>query len=198
MVESFLMNFSEVHRMLTYVAIFFGMFIEGEIILILAGILVRAGNIEFFDTFLVAFIAVILHDIFYWFIGVRLSKTTKTKFLFFNLEKIKSFLNKIQKLDYYHVFISKFGFSINRFVLIASGYLKMPFKKLISNSIPADFIWTILFISLGFMFAEGTAILKKDLKIFAILITIFLVAVIFIEKWIQRVIKKQSHIDNNS
>lgn len=54
MVENFLMNFSEVHRILTYVAIFLGMFIEGELILIFAGILVRSGTIDFLDSVFIA------------------------------------------------------------------------------------------------------------------------------------------------
>lgn len=190
------MNFSEVHRILTYGAIFLGMFIEGEFILILAGILVRNGTIDFLDSVFIALTGVIIHDILFWFIGIKLSQTEKKKFLFFNLEKIKSVLDKINKINYFHVFVSKFGFSINRFFLIASGYFKMPFKKLIKYTIPADFVWTVFFVSLGYMFAEGTAILKTDLKIFAVFVTIFLVVVIFVEKWIQKIIKKQSKINN--
>lgn len=190
------MNFSEVHRILTYIAIFLGMFIEGELILIFAGILVRSGTIDLLDSVFVAFIGVIIHDILFWFVGIKLSQTEKKKFLFFNLGKIKSVLDKINKINYFHVFISKFGFSINRLVLIASGYFKMSFKKIIKYTIPADFIWTVFFISLGYMFAEGTAILKKDLKIFAVFVTIFLVVIIFVENWVQKIIKKQSKINN--
>ena len=190
------MNFSEVHRILTYVAIFLGMFIEGEFILILAGILVRNGTIDFLDSVFIALAGVMIHDILFWFVGIKLSQTEKKKFLFFNLEKIKSVLDKINKINYFHVFVSKFGFSINRFFLIASGYFKMPFKKLVKYTIPADFVWTVFFVSLGYMFAEGTAILKTDLKIFAVFVTIFLVVVIFVEKWIQKIIKKQSKINN--
>lgn len=190
------MNFSEVHRILTYVAIFLGMFIEGELILIFAGILVRSGTIDFLDSVFIALAGVIIHDVLFWFIGMKLLQTEKKKFLFFNLEKIKSVLDKINKINYFHVFVSKFGFSINRFVLIASGYFKMPFKKLVKYTIPADFVWTVFFVSLGYMFAEGTAILKMDLKIFAVFVTIFLVVVIFVENWIQKIIKKQSKINN--
>ena len=196
MVEHFLINFSESHRILIYLIIFFGMFIEGEIILILTGILIRGRHgIQFLDAFLVAFIAVILHDIVYWLIGKWLFKTQSKKLLFLNLDKVKLFFNKFKKVNYHHIFISKFGFSINRFILVASGYLKMPFKKLIKYSIPADFIWTLLLISAGFWFAEGTSILRKDLKIFAISVTIFLAAVIAIENLVQKAIKEKEEFE---
>lgn len=192
MVEQFLLNFSETHRIIAYALIFIGLFIEGEVVLILAGILVKNGNITFITTFGIAFIATIIHDIFFYQIGTKLAKTGRKKFLFFNLEKIKSFLDGIHKIDYYHIFISKFGFSTNRFVLIAAGYMnKMSLEKLVKYSIPADFLWSLIFISLGVLFAEGTSILKKDLKIFAISVTIFLVAIIVIKKLIQKAIKKE-------
>ncbi len=196
MVEHFLINFSETHRIFIYLIIFFGMFVEGEIILILTGILIRGRHgIHFLDAFLVAFAAVILHDITYWYIGKRLLKTQDKKFLFFNLEKAKAFLDKIGKVNYLHIFISKFGFSINRFTLIASGYFKMPLKKIIKYSIPADFVWTLIMISLGFWFAYSTAILRKDLKIFAISVTILLVVVIAVENLVQKAIREKEEVE---
>ena len=192
MVEHFLINFSETHRILIYLIIFFGMFVEGEIILILAGILIRGRHgIHFLDAFIVAFVAVMIHDILYWLIGNWLSKTQSKKFLFFNLDKVKVFFDKFKKVSHVHIFISKFGYSINRFTLVASGYLEMPLKKFIKYSIPADFIWALVLISLGFWFADSTAILRKDLKIFAISVTILLVAVIIIENLVQKAIKEK-------
>jgi len=187
-----LLNFSEFHRALTYVVIFFGMFIEGEVILVLAGILIKSGQIYFLDTFFVAFLGAAIHDIGFWVIGKKLLKTSNKKFLFFNLEKIKAFIDKFNGFNAMYVFISKFGWSINRVVLISSGYLKVPFQKLIKYSLPANLIWTAIFLSIGYTFAGTTEILKKDLKLFSILVTVFIIAIIVIENLIQKFIKKQA------
>ena len=187
MIESLLINFSEIHRVFVYLAIFLGMFIEGELILILAGILIRGGHLDFFDTLFIAFGAVIIHDIVYWLIGKKLAERERQKLLFFNLEKIKPFLEKIQKNNELYIFVSKFAWNLNRFVLIASGYVKTPLKKFIRYSLPAGFIWTTTFISLGFVFAQKTEILKKDLKTVAVLLTIFLLAIIVLENLFQKI-----------
>jgi membrane protein DedA with SNARE-associated domain len=172
---------------LAYGIIFLGMFIEGELILILAGILIRGGHLDFLDTIFIAFGAVVIHDIAYWLIGKKLAERGGQKFLFFNLEKIKPFLEKIRNNNELYVFVSKFAWNLNRFVLIASGYIGTPFKKIIRYSLPAGFIWTITFISLGFIFAQKTEILKKDLKTVAVSLTIFLLAVIVLENLFQKI-----------
>jgi membrane protein DedA with SNARE-associated domain len=187
MIESLLINFSEIHRAFAYLAMFLGMFIEGELILILAGILIRGGHLDFFDTLFIAFVAVVLHDIVYWLIGKKLAERGKQKFLFFNLERISPILEKIKNNNELYIFVSKFAWNLNRFVLIASGYIGTPFKKFIRYSLPAGFIWAITFISLGFIFAQKTEILKKDLKTVAVSLTIFLLAVIVLENLFQKI-----------
>ncbi len=188
--EQFFANFSEVHRILTYIIIFLGMFIEGEVVLILSGILVRGGSINFLNVVIFAFSAVVIHDIAYWFIGKKLSQLHKKKFLFFNLEKMESLFNKIKSREGLYIFASKFAWNTNRFVLLSSGYMKTPFKRLLRNSIPAALIWTIAFVSLGFVFADQAGILKKDLKKVAIFITILLIAVILLENVFRKIIAK--------
>ena len=188
-------QFAHTHQVLIYLIIFLGMFVEGEIILILSGVLVRSRGIDFFDTLLIAIIAVIFHDIGYWYIGRLLSKTKKKKFWFVNLEKLENFLKRFEKRSGLYIFISKFAWSMNRFVLLASGYFKTPIKKLLNYSIPVAVIWTTTFISLGYIFADKTAILKKDLKLFAISIAIFLIAIIIIENTFQKALKKEEKID---
>ena len=61
--QSFLINFSETHRILAYLIIFIGVLIEGEIILILAGVLSRNGYLDFFNVIIFAFVAAVIHDL---------------------------------------------------------------------------------------------------------------------------------------
>jgi membrane protein DedA with SNARE-associated domain len=190
--EQILLNFSEFHRFLTYAAIFLGMFIEGEIILVLSGILIKSGQIYFLETFAIAFMGAVMHDFGFWLVGKKLLKTDRKKFLFFNLEKIKAFLDKFNNFNAVYVFISKFGWSINRVVLISSGYLKVSVQKLIKYSLLANLFWVAIFISIGYTFAGTTEILKKDVKLFSILVTVFIIAIIVIENLIQKFIKKQA------
>lgn len=191
------MQFSETHRLLAYLIIFIGMFIEGELILVLAGILVKGGALGFFNTFLTAFVAVVLHDLLYWSIGRKLFKFKKTKFGFFRLEKMEPFFNKFKKREGFFIFASKFAWNLNRVVLISLGYLGTSSKKIIKYSVIAAILWSIAFISLGYIFAEQTDLLKQDLKKMALSVTFLLIAVIAIESIFQKIFKKESVINNN-
>lgn len=191
--ESLLTNFSETHRILSYLIVFFSIFIEGEIVLLLAGVLSHKGYLDIFDLIMIALVATTLHDLLFWSIGVKLSKTNREKFLFVSLEKVKGFLGKLRAGNGLYIFISKFAWNLNRIVLISSGYLKTPVKELLRYSIPAAFIWSITLVSLGYVFAFKTDILKKDVKTAAILLTVFIVAIIFLENLLRKMIIKKNN-----
>lgn len=188
--EHFLLYFCQGHQLLAYAIIFLGMFIEGEAVLILSGILVKGHTLHFFDTLIVAFVAVVLHDILYWQIGKILSRKKVKKFLFLNLEKFHPFQESSQAMNGVYIFISKFAWNLNRLALISRGYLNISLKHLIKYSIPAAFLWSVTFISLGYMFAEQTDLLKHDLKTVIIFVTGFLVLVIALESLMRKNFKK--------
>lgn len=183
--ETFLANFSEVHRILTYLFIFLGIFVEGEIILIVSGVLVRAGSIDFFDTLAVAFCGTIAHDITYWYIGKLFFASKKEKFLFLNLKRLGPFLARIHKNNSY-IFTSKFTWAFNRLVLIASGYENMPVRRLLNYVIPAAFLWVTTLVALGYVFAHKTHILRKDIRTVILSITVFVVVLFIFENIFQK------------
>ncbi|OGD24408.1 hypothetical protein A2Z10_01655 [Candidatus Azambacteria bacterium RBG_16_47_10] len=183
--ETFFTNFSEVHRFLTYLLIFGGIFIEGEIVLIIAGVLIRAGNIDFFDTIIIAFIGTVAHDIFYWQLGRWFFASQKDRFFFLNVGKLGPFLTKIHKNDSY-IFTSKFTWAFNRLILIASGYGNMPMRKLLRHAVPAAFIWVVTLVSLGYIFADKTDLLKKNITTIIFSITLFVVVLYILENVFQR------------
>jgi len=189
--ESLLTNFSETHRILSYLIIFFGMFVEGEVILLLAGVLSHRGYLDVFDVMMIASIGAILHDVLYWSIGIKFSRASKGKFLFINLEKTKEFLEKVNFNNGLYIFISKFSWNLNRLALITSGYLKTPIKSLLRYSVPAGIIWSITFTSLGYVFAFETSLLRKDIATAGIFLAIFIVAVIILEVFLKKLLIKR-------
>ena len=191
--EAILTNFSETHRIFAYLIIFFSIFIEGEIILLLAGVLSHKGYLDISDVIVVAFVAAVLHDILYWSIGGRLLKTAKQKFLFINLEKIKSFLDKFKIGNGLYIFISKFAWSFNRITLIASGYIKMPLSELLRYSITASIIWSVTLVSLGNIFASETHVLKRDIKTASLLLTGFIVIIVILENLFRKALEKKTY-----
>lgn len=196
MMESLLANFTQIGFAATYAIVFAGMFIEGEAFLILAGILVRGQVIDYMDTIVVAFFAVILHDIGYWFIGKKLGMAKKEKFWFINMEKAEKVFKKLKKREGLYIFMSKFAWGMNRFVLLSSGYFNTPLKKLVKYSIPAAFIWTTTFVSVGYVFADRAGLWKKDIKTVTVFAAAFFIGMILIEHQVGRSIKEDAQLPN--
>lgn len=182
--------FFESHRFISYLIIFFPIFVEGEIILLLAGVFSHKGYLDVFDVMAIAAFGAFLHDIFYWSIGEKLSKSGKKRFLFVDLEKIGNFLEKSSFSPGCLVFISKFAWTLNRIVLITYGRMKIPFKKLWRYSAAAAISWSILLVSLGYLFASKTDVLKKNFKTAALLLVGFIVGVVILENILAKTIKK--------
>ncbi len=194
--ESLLTNFSETHRIISYLIIALAILIEGEVVLILAGILSHKGYLDIFNVILFVFAAAIIHDLIYWSIGKKLSASGKKRFLFINLEKIKEFLEKTKINNGFYIFISKFAWNLNRVVLIINGYLKTPVKELLRYSVPASLIWSIVFVSIGYIFALETDFLKKDLKTAAFLLMGFIIIIVVLENLLRKIIEKRTKKDN--
>lgn len=192
MVGHLLAQFIEHHRILMYVILFLGMFIEGEMILIFAGVLVRSRNIHYFDTIAIAFVAVLLHDIGYWYIGKRLAMVKKEKVFGIDLKKAEKLFAKLKEREGLYIFTSKFAWGMNRFVLISSGYFQTKLKKLIKYSIGAAVIWTTTLVSLGYIFAEQTAILKKDVRMVALGFAALFLVVFYVEHMLKKMFLEEA------
>ena len=198
MLETILFAFAHIGAMATYTIIFAGMFVEGEFFLILAGILVRGQVIDYWDTITIAFCAVVLHDMGYWLIGTRLSASKRKKFLFINLEKAEAVFKRLGKRQGLYLFMSKFAWGMNRFVLLSSGYFATPFKKLVRYSIPAAFVWTTTFVSLGYMFAERAGAWKKDIRAVLLFAAALFALLVYIEHQIGKSIEEEALLSNGN
>jgi len=174
------------------------MFIEGEIILVLTGVLARSGVVGFFSSLITAFIGVVLSDLFYWNLGKRLIESGRKKFLFFTTENTAPILRKLKKRSGFWIFISKFAWNLNKVVLVCAGYSKISFKKFLKYSLFAAAIWTTLLISLGYIFAHQTDILKHDLKRAALFLTLLIISVIFFEYALKKVFNTLDNGNNKN
>jgi len=190
--ESFLTNFSELHRTLSYIIVFLSIFIEGEIVLMVAGVLSHRGLLDISNVIIVASGAAILHDLLFWHLGGKLLKTNRSKIFFVNLDRVKGFLDRLRLNDGVYIFVSKFAWNLNRIILVAAGYLKMPVQELLRFSVAASVVWSITFVSLGYVFASETHILKTDVKTATIAVSAFIIIIIGLENLLRRQIEKRT------
>lgn len=158
----------------------------------IAGVLSHRGLLDISNVIVVASCAAILHDILFWSLGKKLLRTNKKKIFFVNLERVKGFLDRLRLNDGVYIFISKFAWNLNRIILVASGYLEMEVKELLKYSVATSIIWSITFVSLGYVFASETHILKTDVKTATIAVAVFVIVIVGLENLLRRQIEKRT------
>lgn len=185
------LNFIGEHRYLGYLVLFLGMIVEGEVILMTAGILANLGALSLEDVFIVSFLGVLANDVIWYHIGVYLKNNHGHQSLLLRAErKVKSLLPGIEKNPAYAIFISKFIAGINHPTLVILGFLKINFKYFMKLQFFASLVWTLVFISLGFAFGHTAISLSRKVDVFIIYAIALMAAAMLLERGIRYVINK--------
>jgi membrane protein DedA with SNARE-associated domain len=181
-----------------YLIVFVAIIIEGDISLLLFGALSKERILNFSYILPVVIVAAIAHDLIFWKIGTRLSRMNKKKYLFFNFEKMSRFLDKIKPSIGVYVLLSKFAWNFNRVVIVSSGYIGTPIKKFLKYSCLSAFLWSITYMSLGYVFADQTDIFKQKAEVAGILIAAVIIVIAIFEIYIKKTLKKYFFENNEN
>ncbi|KKS82526.1 MAG: Dolichyl-phosphate-mannose-protein mannosyltransferase [Candidatus Wolfebacteria bacterium GW2011_GWC1_43_10] len=187
---SWLQTFADNYPHLIYLAMFLAVIIEGDISLLLLGALSRERYVQFWEVYVIAMLAAIIHDFIFWKIGGRLSVFNKKKYLFFNFEKVTLFLDKLRPMVGLFILLSKFAWNLNRVVLVSAGYIGTEFKKFVKYSIPVALVWPLVFLSVGYVFADQTKIFEQKIGVVGLLIAAILIVVAASQLWLKKIFQK--------
>jgi membrane protein DedA with SNARE-associated domain len=179
------------HRYLGYAFLFFGMIVEGEVFLMIAGILANLNAFSLEEVFAVSFAGVLVNDVFWYHIGVYLKNNHGHRSLLQRAEKkVKKLLPNIESNPAYAIFISKFIAGFNHPTLIILGFLKTNFKYFMKLQVLASLVWTLIFISLGFAFGHTAISVSRRIHVFIIAAVVLIAAVMLLERGIRYVVNK--------
>ena len=181
-------TFNNVHPYLFYLVAFVGMFIEGDVMLLILGALSKGKYVSFTGMFLVAFVATIMHDVIFWGIGKKLGKLKRKKYLYFNIASFTSFLERMSGYAGLFIVFSKFAWNFNRITIVSFGYMALPFKKLLRYLVVTATIWPLTYMSIGYMYAEKTDIFRQRIEIVGLLIFGIILFIILFEMYIKKIV----------
>jgi len=179
-------HFIEVHAIIVYLIIFLGVIIEGEIIVVFAGIFSYLGSIHIF----IALIAVILGGATKSFLGYSfgffLQKHHSHNNFIRKMEgRISYFLPKFKERPFWSIFISRFFIlGIGWFTIIFSGYKKIPLAVYIKAESYSLAIWSMGVMTLGYFFGYTALSISRDIRNVLLMILIFFIFFFVIEKFI--------------
>lgn len=186
------LQFSDAHTFFAYIVLFlFTAVLEGEITLLLAGMLSHQGYLSLPTVLSVGFAAALVHDIVFWSLGKKMSSLGRDRFLFINLRKVRDFLSHFHGRIGTYIFTSKFTWGLSRMVLISSGYMNISLRKLLFSAIPASFAWSVILVLLGYFFSYQFDLVKRDIVTAGIFIAIFMAVIILIEILARKVFQKR-------
>ncbi len=177
--------FVALHKMLAYGLFFAGIILEGEIVLIFAGIMTHIGVFHVVEIAPVLVGATIIKPIVWYVVGdFLLHAFPANKFLRFIERRIHSFLPHFREKPFWSIVSSKFIYGINHFMLLFCGYTKINFKKYMEAEFLSSALWLVGFFSLGYFFSYAAFSISHDIRNVILLVFLFILGYLLVQKFI--------------
>lgn len=177
------------YQTLGLIIIFFGMMIEGDILLFTVGFLTHQGYFDIGTMLLIVFFGVIIGDNLWYVLGEVIKENSV--FGRFITRVIKPFDEHLKKRTVWTIFISKFTYGLHRSTLIRAGMLRLPFKKFIEGDISASIVWIFLIGGLGYLSSASFILIKYYLRYTELTLLFGLILFILISHLITHISKKK-------
>jgi len=153
-----------------YLVIFFGTFIEGEVVLIAGGFLVYEGHLDFSVLVGIATLAAIIGDNFFYWVGrsqrLGARHPWATRFLNFvgehRLFKGEDFVRRHGGKS---VFIVRFFYGLRFAGAMTAGLLGMEIGRFFFFNLVGSLAWAVTVGTIGYAFGQSLEALAKGVKL---------------------------------
>ncbi|MFA6515355.1 MAG: hypothetical protein WCT42_03790 [Candidatus Paceibacterota bacterium] len=177
-------HFVEIHAVIVYLVILLGVVIEGEIMVIFAGIFSHLGSINIILAFIAVFLGGAMKSFLGYVIGFFLHKHHSHKPFMHKIERrISYFLPRFKEKPFWSIFISRFFIlGIGWFTVLYSGYKKIPLRIYAKAEVLSLILWSTGVLALGYFFSYTALSISKDVRKFIGIILIFFILFFILEK----------------
>lgn len=181
---STLKHFIEIHAIIIYFIIILGVILEGEIVVVFAGIFSYLGSIHFFIALIAVILGCAIKSFLGYTIGTFLNKHHSHNNFIKKVEmRLSSFLPHFNEKPFWSIFISRFFvFGVGWFTLVFSGFKKVPIRIYAKAEALSLMIWSVLFLALGFSFGYTALSISRDVRNFIGIILLFFLMFFILEK----------------
>ncbi len=178
------------HILVSYLVLFFFVFIEGEIALIVGGIFVHLGILSLGITIPIVIAASGLKMIAgYRFGGYLGRKYPESGFLKYIERKVYYFLPRFREKPFWSIVLSKFIYGVNNATLIFCGYVKADLRTYLRAEALSSVVWLGSMFGLGLFFSSKALLISHNFRNFSILIFLFIVGFMVLHKIVSTVIE---------
>ncbi len=183
--EFFLLDIFIVHPLLGYLIIFFGLFVEGDLLLFAAAFLARLGVFDLLPLVVVSIAGMLIGDTLWYTLG-KYHRRLPTRLVTF-YDRVASPFDQMLTTRLFHtLLITKFTYGIHRLILARAGSVGASFVRFFKTDIVATLIWTATIVTIGYFGGFALEALKEYVRFAEIGLLILLVLVVFAEKWLRK------------
>ena len=188
----------ENHLALAYVLIFLITIVEGEIVVISAGILVLLGALNFWLSLTVILFAGMVKTLAGYLLGRFLHKKFNShRFFQYMQKRVLSVMPHFAEKPFWSIFFSKFLIGVNHSVIVFSGYQKVNFRTYFKAEFLSTIIWAPGFIALGYFFSYTALRITKRLSEFFLIIILCVIGFFLLDKLLTVFIDAFENLKNN-
>lgn len=182
----FIRHFVEAHAVWAYIFVFIGVIMEGEIVVILAGIFTYLGSLHTITSGVAILLGGVSKSIIGYSIGYYLQKHHSHRTLLKKIEnRMSYFLPRFTEKPFWSIFISRFFIlGMNWFALIFSGYKRVNIRTYIRAEMSSLLVWMTFMFSLGYSFSYAALNVSHDIRKFLGFLLIFFLAFFIIRKFL--------------
>ncbi|MEK7558656.1 MAG: DedA family protein [Patescibacteria group bacterium] len=195
-----IISFFEFHIAAAYLVLFLMMVVEGETFLIIAGVLSHLGALKFHYVVGVAFIGVLIGDVLWYSLGMLLKREGLPNIFLRMINTAERIVDKLlpnfKTKPINSLILAKFIYGTNHATLILAGLMKMNFWLFMKAEIIASVIWVLTFSTLGYFFGYAAIQLSHKVSVFLLLVLLFIVGFISIQRYISFYYENKSKEDN--
>lgn len=180
----YIKHFAAANAGFAYLLIVIGIILEGEIVVILAGIFSHLGSLNIYLVILFIVIGGAIKSVIGYSIGCYLQKNhSHNRFLLQAESRVNYFLPNFSRKPFFSIFLSRFLlFGMHLFTLIFTGYKKTNINKFIKAEASSLVAWSIVMLSIGYFFSYTALSISKDVRNFLGIILIFFIMFFILEK----------------
>lgn len=188
---NFIRHFVESYDVLAYILIFLGVIIEGEIVVVIAGIFAHLGSLNIYIAFIATVMGGGLKSVIGYSLGYYLQKKHSGRPIINQAERrVNYFLPRFSEKPFWSIFSSRFLIlGLHWFSLLFSGYKKVKLRTFAEAELGSLLTWSVSVLALGYFFSYTALSISRDIRKFALVILGFFIAFFILEKIVAFIIE---------
>lgn len=185
-----LSSFGAAHALLLYGALFLGVFFEGELAMLVAGIMVHIGVLSFAPALGIILVAATLKTILGYRLGAYIGRRFPNSSILKYIErKVLYFLPRFKERPFWSIVVSKFIYGVNNATLVFAGYARANFRIYCIAEGITTVIWLGGMFMLGYFFSGTAMNISHTFRSFSLRIALFVIAFMIIQKIIGLIVE---------